>query len=217
MAIIGTLPITLTNGSTADATQVMSDFNFIVNQVNANANPLGTFTAPTGTSMNFFNATAPLGWAINNAVNDHTVWLNSAAGGTSGGATGYSAMFQAAWTSDGHALTVGELAVHNHVDAGHTHSGAVGSHNHDSGLGGSSAFVIGQSPAGGALGGFTLQGTGSGSYFNSSLAGTTGNTAPGLSINASNANIQNTGSGSAHSHTKTFNAAYVAAIVAIKS
>lgn len=35
--IIGTLPVTLQNGTTADATQVMSDLNFIVNQVNANA------------------------------------------------------------------------------------------------------------------------------------------------------------------------------------
>ena len=35
--IIGTLPATLTNGTTADATQVMADLNWIVNQVNANA------------------------------------------------------------------------------------------------------------------------------------------------------------------------------------
>lgn len=37
MSIISTLPYTLTNGTTADATQVMSDFNQIVNNVNANA------------------------------------------------------------------------------------------------------------------------------------------------------------------------------------
>ena len=37
MAIIGVLPTILTNGTTADATQVMADFNFIVSQVNANA------------------------------------------------------------------------------------------------------------------------------------------------------------------------------------
>lgn len=35
--IIGSLPVTLTNGTTADATQVMADLNYIVNQVNANA------------------------------------------------------------------------------------------------------------------------------------------------------------------------------------
>jgi len=36
MAIIGALPITLTNGTVADATQVMQDFSFIVSQVNNN-------------------------------------------------------------------------------------------------------------------------------------------------------------------------------------
>lgn len=38
--IIGTLPNTLTNGTTADATQVMADLNKIVNDVNSNAAPL---------------------------------------------------------------------------------------------------------------------------------------------------------------------------------
>jgi len=68
MAIIGTLPVTLQNGTVADANQVMSDFNFIVNQVNANALPTtaliggtqllniqvftssGTYTPTTGTT-----------------------------------------------------------------------------------------------------------------------------------------------------------------------
>jgi protein-disulfide isomerase-like protein with CxxC motif len=40
MPIIGTLPNTLTNGTTADATQVMADLNQIVNDVNANAAPV---------------------------------------------------------------------------------------------------------------------------------------------------------------------------------
>lgn len=37
MAIIGTLPNILQNGTIADASQVMADFNFIVNQTNSNA------------------------------------------------------------------------------------------------------------------------------------------------------------------------------------
>ena len=37
MSIISSLPYTLTNGQTADATQVMANFNQIVNNVNANA------------------------------------------------------------------------------------------------------------------------------------------------------------------------------------
>ena len=44
MTIISALPNTLTNGSVADATQVMADFNQIVNQVNANALGLATVT-----------------------------------------------------------------------------------------------------------------------------------------------------------------------------
>ncbi len=36
--IIGTLPVTLTNGTLADANQVMQDLNYIVNQVNSNVN-----------------------------------------------------------------------------------------------------------------------------------------------------------------------------------
>ena len=41
MAIIGALPYTMTNGTTADATQVMADFNSLVSQVNANAATAG--------------------------------------------------------------------------------------------------------------------------------------------------------------------------------
>lgn len=52
MAIIGTLPNTLTNGTTADATQVMADFNKIVNDVNANAAAL-TNTAVLNANNNF--------------------------------------------------------------------------------------------------------------------------------------------------------------------
>ncbi|VWC75930.1 hypothetical protein BCO18175_02357 [Burkholderia contaminans] len=44
MSIIGTLPANLQNGTTADASQVMADLNFIVNQVNANAMPVGTIS-----------------------------------------------------------------------------------------------------------------------------------------------------------------------------
>ena len=40
--IIGTLPNNLQNGTIADASQVMADLNFIVNQVNANAIAAGT-------------------------------------------------------------------------------------------------------------------------------------------------------------------------------
>jgi hypothetical protein len=40
MSIVGSLPDNLQNGTTADASQVMADLNFIANQVNANAMPV---------------------------------------------------------------------------------------------------------------------------------------------------------------------------------
>lgn len=49
--IIGSLPVTLTNGTVADASQVMQDFNYIVSQTNANAATAGAnsnITALTG-------------------------------------------------------------------------------------------------------------------------------------------------------------------------
>lgn len=59
MAIIGSLPYTLTNGQTADATQVMADFAAIVNGVNSNAAALTSvigdaynYAADTGTVNN---------------------------------------------------------------------------------------------------------------------------------------------------------------------
>ncbi len=47
--IIGTLPVALANGTTADATQVMSDLNWIVNQVNANAGTSSAAALAVGT------------------------------------------------------------------------------------------------------------------------------------------------------------------------
>lgn len=50
MAIIGTLPTNILNGTTEDATQVMGNFNWIVSQVNANA--IGPGANYTITSLN---------------------------------------------------------------------------------------------------------------------------------------------------------------------
>ena len=49
MAIISPLPITLTNGTLADANQVMADLNAIVSNVNSNAAALAGGNAFTGT------------------------------------------------------------------------------------------------------------------------------------------------------------------------
>ena len=107
MNIIGTLPVTLQNGTTADASQVMSDFNFIVNQVNANG--LSTaFIAPgtllaiqvfniSGTYMPTTNATKALVKAIGGGGaggGTAVTGAGAAAAGGGGGAGAYGELFQ---------------------------------------------------------------------------------------------------------------------------
>jgi hypothetical protein len=60
MAIINTLPVTLTNGALEDATQVMANFNQIVNNVNSNAAALVGGNAFTGTQTISGNTIAVL-------------------------------------------------------------------------------------------------------------------------------------------------------------
>jgi hypothetical protein len=56
-AIIGAFPLTLTNGTTIDAIPVMTLFNYIQSQVNANAQPLGGTAFPfAGTAGGSANA-----------------------------------------------------------------------------------------------------------------------------------------------------------------
>ncbi|WP_322040102.1 hypothetical protein [Burkholderia diffusa] len=59
MGIIGTLPANLQNGTTADASQVMADLNFIVNQVNANGMPIGTISVGALVGIQIIPATGP--------------------------------------------------------------------------------------------------------------------------------------------------------------
>lgn len=156
MAIIGTLPSQLANGTTADATQVMADFNFIVNQVNANGAPIGTLTAPAGTRTVFNQAAAPLGWAIDNTVQDNGLWVtnNVTGGGVQNSNTAFSGFLTGAWSTAGHALTVSEIPPHTHnvpvtlVNAGGSGQGLAGggvsgseAFNSDSGTGGGGAHT----------------------------------------------------------------------------
>lgn len=204
MAIIGTLPNNIQDGQVADATPVMADFNFIVSQVNANANPTGTLTAATGTATVFFQATAPIGWVLQPSVTDHTIQVNATAGGTSSTGATYSSMFLNQWSTDGHALVTAELASHTHgvVDAGHTHTINDPGHSHtingeNVGGGGSIAMNGATNPASTAT--------------QPAFTGISNNIAQtGISIS-------NAGSGTAHSHTKTFGVQYIAMILAIKS
>ena len=67
MSIIGNLLNTLSNGTTADATQVMADFNYIVNQVNANAQPLLP-AAPSFSGLTVTGLSVTLGSGQNNEI-----------------------------------------------------------------------------------------------------------------------------------------------------
>jgi hypothetical protein len=135
MAIIGTLPNNIQNGQLADAVPVMADFNFIVNQVNANASPLGTLDAPSGTRMLFNQASVPLGWSQETgaAFGDCSLRVVTGSGGATAGSTAWSA-----WNSGGtfnvnaFTISVAQMPVHSHTGTtgssnqslNHTHSGA---------------------------------------------------------------------------------------------
>lgn len=99
--IIGSLPVTLTNGTTADATQVMSNFSFIVSQANANAAAAGAnsditsinaLTTPLSKSQGGTGTSSPITvmpWAVNSgtvsalsATYSPTIALGSAVDGT---------------------------------------------------------------------------------------------------------------------------------------
>lgn len=88
MAIIGTLPNNIQDGQVADAVPVMADFNFIVSQVNANAQPLNV--PPSGTLLNIQTFTASATYAPTAGTNQIVAVLVGG-GGAGGGATGTNA------------------------------------------------------------------------------------------------------------------------------
>lgn len=85
--IIGALPVTLLNGTTADATQVMADLNWIVNQVNANAASTVN-QAVTNANNNFTTvqsgqaATQPANFVIASQIENNSLQTLSSVLGT---------------------------------------------------------------------------------------------------------------------------------------
>lgn len=208
MPIIGNLPNNLTNGTTADASQVMADFNYIVNQVNANANPTGTLTAPSGTTMAFAQSFAPTGWTAQTSATYNDAFLRCVAPASfsfAGGSVNASTLILGPITGDGHALSVTEMPAHAHTDSGHVHSTTENPHTHP-GPAGASLYTNASSGANYGGGGTSF-----------AIAAATGGATTGLSINTGTANLQNTGGGGAHSHTMTANAKYIDQIIAVKS
>jgi len=187
MPIIGTLPNNIQNGQAEDATPVMANFNFIINQVNAAAAPLGTFTAPAGTRMLFNQAAPPAGWTQETgaAFNDTSVRTVTGAGGSTAGSVLWSSWnFSGTFNVNAFTLTLAQLPTHTHVDAGHVHGLNDPAHAH--------------TPNGG--GGF-LTTQNAGSYANGvnnlAVIATTSAATTGITMNSAQANIQNAGSSAA--------------------
>lgn len=124
----------------------------------------GELNAPAGTKMIFFQASAPTGWTQDTAVNDRVLKVVSGTGGGTGGSWTITGV-----TVDNHAITAGEMPVHNHggltggrnpntdTAGGHVHgirltdsdSGGITS-SADSGNNGAASFVAGAIETAGA-------------------------------------------------------------------
>jgi hypothetical protein len=213
MPIIGILPNNIQNGQTVDATPVMADFNFIVNQVNANGNPTGTLTAPSGTAVLFQQSVAPVGWIAQTATNDAAIRVMTPAFFVGvAGASNFSSLMRGGASTDGHSLTTGELAAHGHgiTDPGHAHSVNDPGHLH-------SPLNPGTSVA------FLTVGNGSGTLTGGGTSGselTTNTVATGLTLNNNTTGVsaQLSGSGTAHTHNMTnFNYLTMDVISAVKA
>lgn len=104
-AIIGALPNTLLNGTTADATQVMADLNWIVNQVNANAAD-ATLVALKASNNNFtavqsgIAATAAAHFPIASQVQNDNLRTFQSTLGTNSITARCAALALGAWTTD---------------------------------------------------------------------------------------------------------------------
>jgi hypothetical protein len=177
-----------------------------------------TLGAPSGTRVVFQQAAAPLGWTIDGSASftDCSMRFNQG-GGASGTGTNWSAWnYGGVFNVNGTALTVAQMAVHTHNDAGHVHGVADNGHVH--GVNWSDPGHAHTGQYGGALMGpyngtgpinanwsgggsnMTFQNTnvsGSGISMSIQTAGT------GIGIATNYAAIQNAGGGAAHGHTIT--------------
>lgn len=91
MAIIGTLPNNIQDGQVADAVPVMADFNFIVSQVNANAQPIATPSVGSLVSVQVFSTVGTATYTANPLANSVVVEiLGGGAAGSGAVATGAS-------------------------------------------------------------------------------------------------------------------------------
>ena len=165
---------------------------------------------PATTTVLFYQAAAPTGWTQVTSVNDAAIRVVSGVGGTTGGTVGFTTAFAsqavsgsvsiatATGTVGGTALTTAQLPAHNHgvTDPGHAHGVADPGHSH-----GSNTWI---GPNRGGNPGFS----GGPNYAPTSYDSGTFGAATGIGIygNTTGISIQNTGSGSTHTHSLTMNA-----------
>ncbi len=219
--IIGSLPYTLTNGTTADANAVMADLNFIVSQVNANvttaiaaavlaALPVGIIAEWSGSV-----ASIPAPWQLcdgtNGTPDKRDTFQVGAGGAYAVGATGGS--ITQTITVAGHVLTVPELPAHNHGvnDPAHTHG--VNDPTHAHGLNDPTHVHTIQGVSG-SQNGVTNNLGGAGTVTRGPTQFSTDAASTGMTMNAAATGItnqnaatgittQNAGGGAAHAHTAT--------------
>jgi hypothetical protein len=202
-------------------TQALNANNQVINNVApgvagtdaVNVTQLNTVLgAPSGTRVVFQQAAAPLGWTIDGSASftDCSMRFNQG-GGASGTGTGWSAWnYGGTFNVNGTALTVAQMAVHSHSDAGHVHGVSDGGHVHGVNDGGHAHGYQGyvgmnqfSYSGGGGLGGIgtpyaqSTSTSASGCGISIAAAGT------GIGIATNYANIQNNGGGAAHGHTYT--------------
>jgi len=157
---------------------------------------------PSGTKMLFYQDTAPLGWTIDQTVDERMVRLTkgSVAGGQTGGVTGGTNNFSAQFTTinaGATALSVAQMPGHTHTMNAHSHTllGKSGT--------GDQTFQANFRFAADTPGGRYMTNTGT-------------NTTNTAGVQATTATMQSTGSGATHTHTVDLQAKWAACIIATK-
>ena len=167
----------------------------------------GNWTSmPAGTVVVFYQAAAPTGWTQVTSQNDAALRVVSGTGGTAGGTVGFTTAFAsqavsgsvsiatATGTVGDTALSTAQLPAHNHGVNDPTHNHGLNDPSHTHGVNG---YI--NTDAGGAGDSYGTAHNQGGSIYNAYT---------GISINAASTgiSIQNTGSGSTHTHSLTMNA-----------
>lgn len=147
MAIVGTLPNNIQDGQVADAVPVMANFNFLVNQVNANAQ--SNTTPPSGTLINIQTAFSTQVFSPSSQYTNQVVIFLVGGGGAGGGSIANAAgQISCGTGGNGGCLTVARL---NSGFAGQTitiGAGGTGAVGQVGGNGGASSFAACTAPGG---------------------------------------------------------------------